>query len=86
MYFTGKFMICRGINVNKNKTHGFSFSVLTTIKISIRGIEYVCTLLFIMFYCYIIYSFTTIRHATARGSIPGGNSVFTELRVLRKGQ
>ena len=25
-------------------------------------------------------------HATARGSIPGGNSVFTELHVLRKGQ
>ena len=25
-------------------------------------------------------------HATARGSIPGGNSVFTELQVLRKGQ
>ena len=25
-------------------------------------------------------------HATARGSIPGGNGVFTELRVLRKGQ
>ena len=25
-------------------------------------------------------------HATARGSIPGGNDVFTELHVLRKGQ
>ena len=25
-------------------------------------------------------------HATARGSIPGGNGVFTELHVLRKGQ
>ena len=25
-------------------------------------------------------------HATARGSIPVGNSVFTELHVLRKGQ
>ena len=25
-------------------------------------------------------------HATTRGSIPGGNSVFTELHVLRKGQ
>ena len=25
-------------------------------------------------------------HATARGSIPGRNSVFTELHVLRKGQ
>ena len=25
-------------------------------------------------------------HATAQGSIPGGNSVFTELHVLRKGQ
>ena len=24
-------------------------------------------------------------HSTARGSIPGGNSVFTELDVLRKG-
>ena len=24
-------------------------------------------------------------HATARASIPGGNSVFTELDVLRKG-
>ena len=26
------------------------------------------------------------RHATARGSIPGWNGVFTELLVLRKGQ
>ena len=26
------------------------------------------------------------RHATARGSIPGWNSVLTELHVLRKGQ
>ena len=26
------------------------------------------------------------RHATARGSIPVGNGVFTELHVLRKGQ
>ena len=25
-------------------------------------------------------------HARARGSIPGGNGVFTELHVLRKGQ
>ena len=25
-------------------------------------------------------------HATARGSIPGGNGEFTKLRVLRKGQ
>ena len=25
-------------------------------------------------------------HATARGSISGGNGVFTELHVLRKGQ
>ena len=25
-------------------------------------------------------------YATARGSIPGGNGVFTELHVLRKGQ
>ena len=25
-------------------------------------------------------------HATARGSIPGGNSVFTKLHVLCKGQ
>ena len=25
-------------------------------------------------------------HATAWGSIPGGNGVFTELHVLRKGQ
>ena len=25
-------------------------------------------------------------HATAQGSIPGGNSIFTELHVLRKGQ
>ena len=25
-------------------------------------------------------------HATTRGSIPGGNGVFTELHVLRKGQ
>ena len=25
-------------------------------------------------------------HATARGSIPSGNGVFTELQVLRKGQ
>ena len=25
-------------------------------------------------------------HATARGSIPGRNGVFTELHVLRKGQ
>ena len=25
-------------------------------------------------------------HATARGSIPGGNGVLTELHVLRKGQ
>ena len=25
-------------------------------------------------------------HATARGSIPGGNGVKTELHVLRKGQ
>ena len=25
-------------------------------------------------------------HATARGSIPGGNDVLTELHVLRKGQ
>ena len=25
-------------------------------------------------------------HATARGSIPGGNGVITELHVLRKGQ
>ena len=25
-------------------------------------------------------------HATARGSIPGGNGVFTELHVLCKGQ
>ena len=25
-------------------------------------------------------------HATARGSIPGGNGEFTELHVLRKGQ
>ena len=25
-------------------------------------------------------------HATARGSIPGGNGVFTELHVLPKGQ
>ena len=25
-------------------------------------------------------------HATVRGSIPGGNGVFTELHVLRKGQ
>ena len=25
-------------------------------------------------------------HATARGSNPGGNGVFTELHVLRKGQ
>ena len=25
-------------------------------------------------------------HATARGSIPSGNGVFTELHVLRKGQ
>ena len=25
-------------------------------------------------------------HAAARGSIPGGNSVFTDLHVLRKGQ
>ena len=25
-------------------------------------------------------------HATARGSIPGGNGVFTELHVLHKGQ
>ena len=25
-------------------------------------------------------------HATARGSIPGGNGLFTELHVLRKGQ
>ena len=25
-------------------------------------------------------------HAKARGSIPGGNGVFTELHVLRKGQ
>ena len=25
-------------------------------------------------------------HATARSSIPGGNGVFTELHVLRKGQ
>ena len=25
-------------------------------------------------------------HATARGSIPAGNGIFTELHVLRKGQ
>ena len=25
-------------------------------------------------------------NSTARGSIPGGNGVFTELHVLRKGQ
>ena len=25
-------------------------------------------------------------HATARGSIPAGNGVFTELHILRKGQ
>ena len=25
-------------------------------------------------------------HATARGSIPGGNGVFTKLHILRKGQ
>ena len=25
-------------------------------------------------------------HATVRGSIPGGNGVFTEFYVLRKGQ
>ena len=25
-------------------------------------------------------------HATVRSSIPGGNGVFTELHVLRKGQ
>ena len=25
-------------------------------------------------------------HTTAQGSIPGGNGVFTELHVLRKGQ
>ena len=25
-------------------------------------------------------------HATTRGSIPGGNGVFTEIHVLRKGQ
>ena len=25
-------------------------------------------------------------HATARGAIPGGNGVFTELHALRKGQ
>ena len=25
-------------------------------------------------------------HATARGSIPSGNGVFIELRILRKGQ